>query len=377
MNQRIIFEHGGIRLLGRIASELQIKKPLLVTGGASYEACGAKQEIEQVFGDSGNIRFSVSTSLPEIQEVERGIEFLNKHTFDAVIAIGGGCVLDTAKLIRTFAHRDIKTITESSGHTSSESPRIPMIAIPTTAGSGAEATHFAVLYKNNTKYSIAHQNILPTVALIDANLTLSVPPNLAAASGLDALSQGIESYWSANSTEESRGFAKQSIQLAYEALVSAICENNLQAKINLSQAALLAGQAINISKTTAPHAVSYALTVTFGIPHGHAVALTLGEFFALAGAITDKDCNHPTGMGFVSHLLDELCNLLNVADPSAGRAAIKKLVSTLGLATNLSAVGIKESDFAHILKNINVERLENHPQKITAEMIRTILQNIA
>lgn len=376
MSQKIIFERGGIRLLGRIASELQIRKPLLITGGASYEACGAKQEVQRSFGDSENIQFSVSTSLPEIQEVERGIVFFRKGAFDAVVAIGGGCVLDTAKLIRVFAHRDLDTITEPSAHTFSQSRLVPMIAIPTTAGSGAEATHFAVLYKNKTKYSIAHQNILPTVALVDANLTLSVPPNLAAASGLDALSQGIESFWSVNATEESRGFAKRAVQMAYHALVPAICENNVQAKVELSQAALLAGRAINISKTTAPHAVSYVLTTTFGIRHGHAVSLTLGEFLALAGKITDQDCNHPAGKRFVIHTLDALCNLLNVPDPSAGQAAIKKLVSTLGLATNLSAFGVKESDFAHIIKNINVERLENHPQKITGETIRAILQNI-
>ena len=377
MSQKIIFGQGSFDSIGSIVNDLHIHAPLIVTGGASYQLSGANREIEKSFNASAKgLYFSVSTKLPETQEVERGLEFFKKGNFDALIAIGGGCVMDTAKLIRYLAVQRIDT--EDAINNPVQKPdaaNIPLIVIPTTAGSGAEATHFSVLYKGKTKFSIANTGILPDIAVVDPNLTLSCLPRLTAISGLDAMSQGIESYWSVNATEESRGYAEHAIRLSLEALIPAIRENKITSKVNLSRAALLAGQAINISKTTAPHALSYPLTACFGIPHGHAVALTLGDFFKLAGEITDADCNHPQGSLFVQTTIKELCKLLQAQDPDTARQKIRNLVAGTGLENQLTRLGVSEKEFDQIVDDVNLERLSNHPQKLTTERLRSILKN--
>jgi alcohol dehydrogenase len=377
MSQRVIFEFGGIKKIGDILSELRAGHPLIVTGGKSYITSGAKEKIDHFLQRHRRVFFSVSTTLPELPEVKRGVNFFQNGGFDIIIAVGGGTVLDVAKLIRYFSarHTSIPGIIQNAS--SKNKKGVPLIAIPTTAGSGAEATHFAVLYLDKIKQSITHPNILPNIALVDPALTLSTPKKLAAASGMDALSQGIESYWSVNATKTSRKLAKQAITLASSSIVPAVCNNNLRARVNLSQSALFAGQAINISRTTAPHAISYTITANFGVPHGHAVALTLGEFLKIMGRITDEEANHPLGKRYTLQTVAEICKLLGAPDPVSANNYLSSLMTSLGLGTRLLSMGIERSDFDPIIENVNLERLSNHPQKITANTIRMILNNIS
>jgi alcohol dehydrogenase class IV len=377
MSQEIIFERGCIKTIGKMMIKQGINRPLFITGRKSFELSGAKEKIEQALGSIKIERFEVLRSLPEISEVERGIRFLKNGAFDAIIGIGGGSVLDTAKLIRFFSKQENSVAEAMKSYDLIQGRRIPLIAVPTTAGSGAEATHFAVLYADNKKFSISHQDILPNFALIDPDLSISNSSNLVAISGLDALSQGVESYWSINSTKDSRAHSKQAIELAFNSIIPAVHNKDRKSLENLSRSAFLAGQAINVSKTTAPHAVSYTLTIEYGIPHGHAVALTLGEFIKHVGGISEKDINHPLGKNFVLETLDDICKLLGAPNPITAYNNLNILISTLGLSTQLSAFGIEYPDIDHIVDNVNIERLANHPRQVTRDALKAILQSIA
>ncbi|MEZ4822960.1 MAG: iron-containing alcohol dehydrogenase [Ignavibacteria bacterium] len=126
----------------------------------------------------------------------------------------------------------------------------PLIAVPTTSGAGSEATHFAVVYSGDKKYSLAHEYILPDYSVIDPQLTFSLPKEITATSGIDAFSQAMESYWNVNANEESRKYSRGAIQLIFDSLSKAVNEGDEESRINMSRAAHLAGKAINITKTT-------------------------------------------------------------------------------------------------------------------------------
>ena len=159
------------------------------------------------------------------------------------------------------------------------SPGKKLIAIPTTSGSGSEATHFAVVYVGGEKFSVAHPiYMLPNVVVLNPSLTYSMDSYQTALSGVDAFAQAMESYWSVNSTEESKKYSIEALELIIEHLPLAVNYNDNSRDIML-HAANLAGKAINIAKTSGAHAISYVLTSKFNIPHGQAVALTLPAWY--------------------------------------------------------------------------------------------------
>lgn len=375
MTQQIYFERGAIKKVGDILSGFSPRRVFLVTGNQSYALSGAKEALEKLLSSYEVERFAVSKPLPELDEIARGCAAYKKGNFDVILAVGGGNVLDTAKLIRVAAaqnHAEILSSIQSVAHKGA-----PLIALPTTAGSGAEATHFSVLYINDVKHSIAHPYVLPDFAVVDPELTLSLPTRMAAISGLDALSQGIESFWSIGATETSKEFARQAIRVASCSIESAVLKRDIDSCVELSRAALLAGQAINISKTTAPHAVSYIFTSRFNIPHGHAVMLTLGKFLLLAAQTTESTLNAPLPAETVQNNIKEICDLLDVPNPQAAQTYFHTLMKRFDLAVNLSTLNVQERDFDLIVKSVNLERLQNHPQKISAQDIYNILREIA
>src|SRR5690606_25840825 len=139
----------------------------------------------------------------------------------------------------------------------------PLLAVPTTAGTGSEATHFAVVYIDGVKHSLAHPLLRPDLVILDPLLTYAMPPGLTAATGLDALSQGIEALWAVGATTKSVGYAARAVELAAGALETAVIAPDRTARRAMMEAAHASGLAIDISKTTAPHALSYAISTDF------------------------------------------------------------------------------------------------------------------
>ncbi len=337
---------------------LPCRKLLLVRGGKSYCSCGAAAILTAFFKEKNIsvVEFSDFSANPKQEDLERGIKLATSHQPDAILAVGGGSVIDMAKLIRFYLSYEETVATDGY---SQIAPLIPLGIIPTTAGTGSESTHFAVLYRQGAKHSIAHEDILPNHVLADADLCLSASPYQIACSGLDALCQAIESCWSVRSTPESRVYALNALNFIYPALKPAIFNKNKKALKQLLIGANLAGKAINISFTTAPHAYSYGLTMMAGLPHGHAVACFLPYFFKLNNNITDEACNDLRGVKHVISTLNAIAECLGYSLQEAPNALKNMIVTLLPESCTLT-----RNRWGKILQGVNMSRLSNNPVKI-------------
>ena len=254
---------------------------MLVTGTNSYAASGARDRVEPAIAGRTIVRFSGVAANPKIEDIERGIALWRSERPAAIVAVGGGSVLDVAKLIGLLGPSAAPWRAFLAGGGTPDQHGGPLIAIPTTAGSGAEATRFSAFYVDGEKQSISHPQLRPSHAIVDPLLTHSMPPELTAPTGLDALAQAIESLWAVGATPESQALAEAAIGEILPSLREAVRAPTPVIRERMARGAHLAGQAIDISRTTAAHALSYALTVEFGLPHGHAVALVLPSIFRI------------------------------------------------------------------------------------------------
>ena len=374
-------DYFGIGSIGRLQDILAQEKPhhiFLVHGKESYKASGADQKLSPLLTGYHVIHFTDFSSNAKVEDVEKGIMLFREQQGDFVIAIGGGSALDLGKAIALLADCPEKPEEYIKKKAVLHGRKIPLVAIPTTAGTGSEATHFAAIYVDKKKYSLAHPSLIPDYAIIDPSLTFSLPSYQTACTGMDALSQAIESYWSIHSTPESKRYAAKAIPLALAHLENAVCNPTPEARISMAKAANLAGKAINISFTTACHAVSYPITSYFNVPHGHAVALTLDHMFMYNAAMTSTDCGDPRGIDYVRRTMDELANLFGVSSPLHVQQRLQNLLDSIGLKRSLRELGISAAaDIGLIIQHgFNPERVKNNPRLVTEESLRGMLERI-
>jgi alcohol dehydrogenase class IV len=251
-----------------------------------------------------------------------------------------------------------------------DSRNVALILVPTTAGSGAEATHFSVLYRDGVKHSVAEKALLPDHTVLDPHLVTGGSSHLLAASGLDSICQFIVSLWAKGSTIESRKMAPEGLRVVSANLVQFANGDNDSAKA-MQWGSHLSGHAINTSKTTAPHALSYFLTTRLGVPHGIAVASTLGYFI-----------DHHTRTAASSHSSHVVFS-----------EATKAIRVGLGLRENDRAIEYFRTLFAEIglnepedywpqdpalrdewMNSANPERLGNHPEPLESKDLYEILR---
>jgi len=371
-------EYIGEGTIGKVKDILETVVPrriLLITGKKSYESSGAKKSLDGFLHDIEVDHFSDFSVNPKLEDARKGLEYIKD--FDLVIAVGGGSVLDMAKLINIFHTNKGDPFSYIKKEKEIQNRGKPFIAIPTTIGSGSEATHFAVVYVDNVKYSLAHQFMLPEYAIIDPNLVLSLPRNVAASSSMDAFSQAMESYWSVNATDESLAYSSEALKLAWENIVESTNNPTLETRFKMAKSAHLAGKAINIAKTTASHAVSYPVTTEFDVPHGHAVGLTLPNSLEFISRVTEKDCNIPgkNGPGIVRDRIRDICQILEAADPQEARAKIYARMEKIGLTTNIDELGITSEFIENIQNVVNAERLGNNPRLPTPDDLKALFTN--
>jgi alcohol dehydrogenase class IV len=375
MKQKEYFGTGSIKSLRNILVENNAENIFLVTGKSSYHSCGAEDSLRKILEKYNVFRFYDFEENPKIEDVRKGGGLFREFNPDLVIGVGGGTALDMAKLLNTLSLQNNDPKKYILNGEEIKKLGKPLILIPTTSGTGSEATHFAVVYIDKKKYSLAHEHMLPGYSIIDSNFTLNLPKRITASTGMDALSQAMESHWATGSTPESREYSRNAINLIKENLENAVNNPTNEFRLAMAKAANLAGKAINITKTTAPHAISYALTSYFGIPHGHAAGLTLGKFLVYNSQVTEEDCNDSCDPEFVRKTILELCGLLNVKDTSSAKNKIDSLMKEIGLETNISNLGIRsEEDLDLIIGNVNIERLINNPRTINRDVMKTLLR---
>ena len=375
-----VVQHSLTNSIGEVSAILrsvQTDRLFLVVDEPAWQASGAKEALEPQFRQRATTWFTDFELNPKLEDVERGIEAYRECQPDLVIALGGGTAIDLAKLIGSLAVQAASARDIATGRASIESTGKSLMAIPTTAGTGSEATHFAVVYVDGEKYSVAHPSLLPRYAVVDSRLTASLPKRITAATGLDAFCQAIESMWSVAATEESMRYATDAVRLAFGNLVTATNSPTPETREAMSRASHLAGKAINITKTTAPHALSYALTSRHGVPHGMAVAITLTSMLAFNAEVTDEDCNDPRGADAVRDRIARILSGLGTDNIEDASASIKSLLTQINCPTTFDSVGVQTSDeLKYIVDSVNAERLSNNPRRASQSQLFNRLQTI-
>lgn len=362
-----------------MCAELGGTAAFVVTGKGSYKASGAEALLAAQLSGLRQLRFWDFHNNPRLEDAIRGRDACRAMAADLIIAVGGGSALDMAKLVAAFAAQQDEPLGYVLGDRTQAATRLPLVAMPTTCGTGSESTQFAVVYVDGTKYSLSHPSMLPTAAIVDPELLIGLPAQVVAASGMDALCQAVEAFWSVHSTEASRRYSQDALALVLAHLETAVLAPNATARDAMSVAANLAGKAINIARTTAAHAVSYPITSYFHVPHGHAAALTLPSFIEFNAAVTADDVQDPRGLAFVQARMAELVGWFGAPDPAGAKARCAGLMATIGLATRLSELGISSgADLDTIVANgFNPQRVKNNPRCLSESGLRSLLAGIA
>ncbi len=373
--QKVFSGRQSIQELAEILNRTAPKKIFLATGRSSYEKSGAKAALSGILSSANVTEFESQSSTLQMGDLQSAVDLFRSNQCDFIIGVGGGLAMDLAKAVSILASQsgDLKKFIR--GETIPSPREIDLVLIPTTAGSGSEATHFSVIYIDSCKFSLAHQSMISNVVILDASLTDSLPPRLTANSGLDVLCQGVESFWSVRSTEVSRPLSTQAIDLTLNHLVNAVTAPTAEARNQMLLAANFAGQAINIAKTTAAHALSYYLTIEHQVPHGHAVALILPHLLVCNAQSIQGRCHDPRGVEFVMQRISDLLQLLQVETPEQGRHKLLSIVEATGLPTKLSQVGVTSHDLQP-MKNSSLgsERAGNNPVSLGPDELDFILR---
>ncbi len=291
---------------------------------------------------------------PEMKDCEAGAAMFRDRKCDGLLAIGGGSAIDTAKGIKAvLAAGSLAGAKEGCF----DREEIPLIAVPGTAGSGAEATRNAVLYENGTKSGLGGDLLLPDGVILDSALLDSLPEYHKKASALDALAQGIESYWSRSATEDSRVHAYLAILGVLDNL-KAYLKGDSHAADEMLDASYQSGKAICITRTTAAHAMSYRLTMTMGLAHGHACFITLPVLW-------DRLAENPE----TREMIRILAGLMRLGDPLMGSRLLRGIMIDLRMQVPPMPSPTALDELAEA---VNTERLGNHPVGMTREDVRDV-----
>ncbi len=329
-----------------------------------------KTKIEKLL-HSHNINYALFDDFdanPKYEEVENALKLFKDNNCDSVVSLGGGSAIDVAKCVKLFSAMD-----ENKNYLTQEHKYINLkhIAIPTTAGTGSESTHFAVIYFEGKKQSVHDDIILPDIAILDYHLLLSLPLYQKKSTLLDTLCQAIESIWSVNSTLQSKTYAKKAIKLILEN-EDGYLNGDVKSSKKMIEASNLAGKAINITKTTAAHAMSYKLTSIYGLAHGHAVALALPKTWNYLVS-NYKNTFDARGKKYLRNSLD-LINKSFICQND--QEAIAKFISLLHKYDFIKPLEYNENGLNEIVDSINIERLKNFPVSISKETLKQMYLEI-
>jgi phosphonate metabolism-associated iron-containing alcohol dehydrogenase len=268
--------------LDRIGNDVDYQRICLITT-PGFTKRGIVARLERALGDKLAIVCDTVQPNPDIDAIDATVELLNPIAPDCLVGLGGGSSLDTAKaLARILTQPEGTTL---SGHFREGLPfederALPVITVPTTAGTGAEVTPFATVwdFRERKKHSLTGDDLFPVKAVLDPALTLFLPESLTVSSGLDAISHAFESIWNKNANPVSIGLATQSLAISLKTLPELKKNPHLlETRAAMMSASLLAGMAISQTRTALAHSISYPLTIRFGLPHGIACSFTLPE----------------------------------------------------------------------------------------------------
>lgn len=365
-----LFSNSDLKNCKNFLADKKFDRIFIITGHNSFYKSGADKFLKKIVDIKKTYFFFKKKTLPDIIELKYIIEELRQFKPNLIIALGGGCVLDYAKIANVFYNEENIEKKVKKSEYQFKNKLSTLIAIPTTAGSGAEVTPFAVLYINNIKYSVEHRLVKPDYFFIAPQLILSGKKPLKASSGFDAIAQALESLISFKSNKKSIEFSKQSLKFSIANYRNFIHKPTHENTFKMGLAANLSGKAISIAKTNAPHALSYPFSAYYGISHGHAVSLTINQFMIFSYLNLEKSFA-PFDLKKRFHEIFKTLKVKNIHELDILLSNLKKDGSLEG---KYSKIGINISqDYGKIISSVNAQRLSNFPIKIKKKEIKSIL----
>jgi alcohol dehydrogenase len=379
----IISEPGSLRKIVDICQKLKIKRPLVVTD-QGIVSCGLLDKLLSEFinqkNTSGTSELSVTVydqvvADPQEKIILSAIEQAKQDQIDGVIGFGGGSSMDTAKVVAVLT-KSSQTLNDIYGVDQVDGNRLPLILIPTTAGTGSEVTPIAIVTTGETtKAGIVSPQLLPDVALLDAELTLGLPPMVTAATGIDSMVHAIEAYTSKiKKNPYSDMLAKEALRLLSENIES-VCQdgNNVNARQNMLLGACLAGQAFANAPVAAVHALAYPLGGHFHIPHGLSNSLVLPHVMRF---------NKTHAASLYSELAPYISRTINTEQSEQSISDdlilyVEGLIKRLLLPSTLKEMKIEKAQLPMLAKDamLQTRLLINNPKDVSYENVLAIYQS--
>ena len=340
-----------------------VKKPLVV-------GSPKRQEKLHAHLPENSVMFSDYQPNPLYENVQAGVKLFREKECDAIIAVGGGSSMDVGKCIKLYGNMPGDGEDGSWLNAEYVENNIPFLAMPTTAGTGSEATRYAVIYYDGKKQSVTSESFIPDTVLMDPNTLIMLPPYQKKVTMCDALCHAIESFWSVNSTDESKVYSRKAIELVITN-TDRYLENTEEGRRNMLLAANTAGKAINITQTTAGHAMCYKITSLFGLAHGHAAVLC--DRILLPWMIENADkCIDPRGEQYLRGVLCEIGYSMGCEAPELAADKLNGLFEKLGLEVPTAS----EAQFEELKTSVNPVRLKNHPLALDVYTIDMLYHRI-
>lgn len=350
----IVFTHNAAEALSCEIAKAGWSKGILITSPSFVKRGIAEQFRQRCHGHIAAI-YSAVTPNPEAAQCDAAAELARDAGAEFVAALGGGSVLDCAKVVAALALSGGTAPDYMATPASIGAKALPIIAIPTTAGTGSEVTSVAVIsdHHKGLKKPLVADVFYPRTAIIDPTLTLGLPPHTTACTGFDALCHAVEAYWGRGHQPLCDIFAIEAARLVLDNIERAVsCGNDVAAREAMARAATTAGLAFALPKTSSCHACSYPLTNLLGIAHGEACALTLDWFIRF---------NADHGCGRTQQLATEL----GFADAYAFADAVADLKKRCGLRTTLADLNLSQEIIGRLEAESMHPNLKNNPVEVT------------
>lgn len=372
----IISGNGSFVEVGRVVSLLG-RKVLLICGGKSLRASGRLDRALELLGEAGLevVLFEGVSDEPTLAQAEQGLLLARSERVEVVLGIGGGSVLDTAKAVAGLYFCQGTVAEYHKGSRQIEGAGLPWVAIPTTAGTGAEVTKNAVLTdpERKAKDSLRHDSWFARAAIADPELTLSLPPSVTAATGGDALCQAVESLVSIGAMPETDALASEAVRLIGRSLTRAYRQgDDLEARADMLYGSMMSGMALTNARLGAAHGLAHPLGNRYHIPHGVICGLLLPEVMA---------CN----LGYVGDKFARVARLLGCAVEGMGQKEashlaverVREILQEVGLALRLRDLGVPREDFPLIVKeSLPSGSMKHNPRPLSPADLQALLDKV-
>jgi len=374
--KRVIFGEGIVGNIGAEAKGLGAKKALVVTD-ETMRKTGLLEKVEKPLKEVVEVDvFDKVESEPTLAAAETVAEAAKAAKYDLIVGVGGGSVLDMAKVASAAASNPEQGVSDFLGANKIANPSVPKILVPTTAGTGAEATPFTLVIVEGKKKAIASPYNIADVVLISPSFTVTMPPKVTASTGMDALSHAIEAFLSLGSNPLTDSFALEAIRKIADNLEVAYSHgDNLDARLKMSLAAMLGGMAFGNAGVIAGHAAAHTFGAKYKIPHGVSAALALPyimEYNAREPAVREKLVKVAREMG------EDISKLTEEEAASRAVARVKNLLKKLELPTRLADLDVPEDALPELAEAMSKEKgyIARNPRKIEHEEVVNMFERM-